>query len=81
MTAHAEISRCSNGHYFLGSQRDVCPHCGASAVASYEYRSGDCVACGALCPDGAYCCDTPQPVASNEIAATTNEHPPNGNVG
>ncbi len=55
-----KISKCKNGHYYQG---DTCPHCGEKvAVEEYEQREGDCIACGQLCPDGAYGCNEPSPI-------------------
>ena len=55
-----KIYKCKNGHYYIGTK---CPHCGEEKpVDEYEQRPGDCIACGQLCPDGAYACNTPSPI-------------------
>ncbi len=53
------INKCKNGHFYIG---DHCPHCGESKVEELEIRDGDCIFCGQLCPDGAYGCQTPDPI-------------------
>lgn len=54
------IFGCANGHYFL--EIDRCPFCGDQPSRVVEYRSGDCISCGQLCPEFAYGCDHPRPL-------------------
>lgn len=52
------IYRCTAGHFFLS---ETCPFCGQSKVQEIEYRSGDCIRCGNLCPEHAYGCNENEP--------------------
>lgn len=54
-----KINVCSEKHYFLG---ESCPFCGKSIIENVEYREGDCIACGQLCPEFAYGCDNPSQI-------------------
>lgn len=56
-----KIFFCKNEHYYE-SFNDKCPWCGKESVGSVEYQEGDCIACGGLCPENAYCCPSPQPL-------------------
>lgn len=51
---------CPNDHHSL--DKDHCPFCGLEAVKEMEYRDGDCIDCGNLCPGYAYACNTPYPL-------------------
>jgi len=51
---------CSNGHHFLSDKE--CPFCSEKPINNIEYREGDCIHCGQLCPGYAYCCDDPKPI-------------------
>jgi hypothetical protein len=51
---------CSNGHHFLSNSE--CPFCSAEPVREVEYREGDCIQCGQLCPVYAYGCSNPAPL-------------------
>jgi len=62
MTMYA-ISICQNNHYFFGDIK--CPICGKVSEKSVEYREGDCVFCGKLCPEHAYACTEPSPIDIN----------------
>lgn len=55
-----KICKCKNGHYYIEKK---CPYCGEDKpVELYDRRAGDCIACGQLCPDGAYACNKPSPI-------------------
>lgn len=51
---------CSNGHHSLDN--NLCPFCGKKPIKTVEYRDGDCIDCGNLCPSYAYGCNTPYPL-------------------
>lgn len=58
------INKCCNNHFWVKKQK--CPFCGEEAIEKVEYQKGDCVACGSLCPERAYCCTNPAPIHENE---------------
>ena len=59
------INKCVNLHFWLKGEK--CPFCGEPASEQVEYRSGDCIACGQLCPDSGYCCTDPAPVIEEDF--------------
>ena len=61
MAYDGKLHLCKEGHFFIES---VCPWCGQAPSKEEEYREGDCVACGFLCPGSAYGCDGPRPIGS-----------------
>ncbi len=59
------IHVCSNNHYFYVSKNDentACPFCNEKSIRMVEYRAGDCIACGNLCPEYAYGCTDSKPL-------------------
>jgi len=59
------ILYCENKHYFVNSEK--CPICGLDSTSSVEYREGDCIDCGQLCPGYAYGCTSPSPLVLEDI--------------
>ena len=57
------ILKCKNGHYFLNVS--ICPYCGEQYRETVNYREGDCIKCGQLCPGYAYGCISPKAIDSN----------------
>ncbi len=55
-----KIYVCAEKHHYVTEGR--CPFCGKEFVEALELRSGDCVKCGQLCPDGAYACNDSSPI-------------------
>jgi hypothetical protein len=63
-TIQKVIRQCPTGHYFIG---ESCPHCGSIVVSkTIEFWDLDCVDCGALCSQIAYCCSSPHPIPISE---------------
>ena len=62
--AEINLGRCENGHHFLGPQ---CPFCSGGVQVSLEYRDGDCIDCGVLCPGYAYGCASPHPLEREQL--------------
>lgn len=60
-----KIYKCENSHYSTNDSK--CKHCGGKIIAVIEARYGDCVACGQLCPENAYCCDIPKEKNKNDF--------------
>jgi LITAF-like zinc ribbon domain len=60
------IAKCFNGHYFVYIA-DRCPFCDATVETTVEYRDGDCVSCGALCPVFALSCNSPSLITWDEL--------------
>ena len=58
------IRRCREGHFFV---TELCPFCELPALNFYSYQDGDCVACGCLCPDYAYGCNSYSPLTIAEF--------------
>ena len=54
-----KIYECPNKHFFVSK---TCPFCDSKPVKEHEYRPGDCVSCGNLCPENAYGCNEPCPI-------------------
>lgn len=54
------IYMCSNEHHFLSDKE--CPFCSEKPIKEIEYREGDCIHCGLLCPEYAYGCANPKPI-------------------
>ena len=54
-----KIFKCRNGHYF---KTNICPYCGGAIEKVFEQKDGDCINCGQLCPEEAYCCNNPVPL-------------------
>lgn len=44
-------------HYFIDS--NICLYCHEKAIKFIVAKSGDCIDCGQLCPENAYCCNIP----------------------
>lgn len=62
------IKKCANMHFWI--KGEMCPVCGTMFVELVEYRNGDCIACGQLCPDGGYCCTDPAPIIEEDFQFT-----------
>jgi hypothetical protein len=60
------IARCAKGHFFVRNRKD-CPLCQSPIQETFEYRQGDCVACGLLCPGYALGCSSPSPIDAEEV--------------
>lgn len=58
-----EIKICTNGHHWI--LEETCPFCENKSIKTIEYRNGDCIKCGALCPHHAYGCMSPEPIKLN----------------
>lgn len=54
------IHICKNNHYFINEEH--CPICDAPIKEDIEYLPGDCIACGQLCSENTYCCNSPEPI-------------------
>jgi hypothetical protein len=54
------IHKCENGHYFINNEK--CPLCGGIIESNIDYLQGDCIACGQLCSENTYCCNSPRPI-------------------
>ena len=54
------IKVCEEGHHWF--KEDSCPFCGKDVKDTVEYREGDCIKCGCLCPNYAYGCTSPEPL-------------------
>ncbi len=62
---YKKIHVCPNNHYFYALKKEritKCPFCNEESVKIVEYRVGDCIACGHLCPEYAYGCTDPNPL-------------------
>ena len=59
------IFACKNDHYFI--KTDKCPFCGEKRIKTYDYREGDCIDCGQLCPGYAYGCTEPNPLDKEDM--------------
>jgi hypothetical protein len=74
--APAAFRKCRNGHY---SFQDTCRVCGEAAECVVEWREGDCIACGFLCPSYAYGCDSSVPLTFDRVTKIAgNGHSPDG---
>lgn len=57
-----KINKCENGHYFTSTE---CKFCKGKIVEQIDAQEGDCIICGQLCPEYAYCCSLPKEEKSN----------------
>ena len=61
----SNIKKCAKMHFWIKGEK--CPFCGGVCVEQVEYRSGDCISCGQLCPESGYCCTDPAPLFEEEL--------------
>ena len=64
LTSKNSIYECKNGHFFL---KETCPFCESPPINFHEYRKGDCIFCGCLCPEFGYCCTDPFPLTEEDF--------------
>jgi len=67
------ILKCKNGHFFLDAS--ICTYCGEQHQDAVEYREGDCIKCGLLCPGYAYGCASPKPIEPNSLTFNVHLNP------
>lgn len=57
------IFKCINNHYYINAT--VCPYCNQKYVKKFDFIEGDCISCGQLCSENAYCCNSPMPLSQD----------------
>ena len=60
------IHRCKNGHHYIN--KEICPYCDEASQNTFEYRQGDCIHCGQLCPEYAYACNDFKPIKIHDFS-------------